>query len=56
MMLNFFKKAKSKNFRNIKLPNFDKAIDYRTHKKNWYQLNEKPDVIIFEGWCVGAKP
>jgi D-glycerate 3-kinase len=56
MMLNFFKKAKSKSFRNIKLPNFDKAIDDRTHKKNWYQLNEKPDVIIFEGWCVGAKP
>ena len=56
MMLNFFKKAKSKKFRNIKLPNFDKAIDDRAHKNKWYQLNEKPDVIIFEGWCVGAKP
>ena len=25
-------------------------------KKKWYNLREKPDVIIFEGWCVGAKP
>ena len=24
-------------------------------KKNWYKIKEKPDVIIFEGWCVGAK-
>tara|TARA_B100001063_G_scaffold40011_1_gene33852 strand:+ start:124 stop:597 length:474 start_codon:yes stop_codon:yes gene_type:complete len=24
-------------------------------KKKWYNLNNKPDVIIFEGWCVGAK-
>ena len=24
-------------------------------KKKWYDLKEKPDVIIFEGWCVGAK-
>ena len=25
-------------------------------KKKWYDLKKKPDVIIFEGWCVGAKP
>ncbi len=25
------------------------------HKKLWYKINSKPDVIIFEGWCVGAK-
>jgi D-glycerate 3-kinase len=24
-------------------------------EKSWYQINKKPDVIIFEGWCVGAK-
>ena len=24
-------------------------------KKHWYKIKEKPDVIIFEGWCVGAK-
>ena len=30
-------------------------MDDRFPKKNWYKIKEKPDVIIFEGWCVGAK-
>ena len=55
MMLNFFKKAKSKKFKRLKLPTFNKAIDDRFSKKKWYDLKSKPDVIIFEGWCVGAK-
>ena len=55
MMWNFFKKTKSKNFKRIKLPTFNKAIDDRFNKKHWYDLRDKPDVIIFEGWCVGAR-
>jgi D-glycerate 3-kinase len=55
MMLNFFKNVKSKNFKRFKLPTFNKAIDDRFNKKHWYDLKDKPDVIIFEGWCVGAK-
>jgi D-glycerate 3-kinase len=55
MMLSFFKKAKSKKFNRLKLPTFNKAIDDRFNKKKWYDLKDKPDVIIFEGWCVGAK-
>ena len=55
MMLKFFKKVKSKKFKRLKLPTFNKAIDDRFDKKRWYNLKEKPDVIIFEGWCVGAK-
>jgi len=55
MMLSFFKKAKSKKFQRLKLPTFNKAIDDRYNKKKWYDLKNKPDVIIFEGWCVGAK-
>ncbi len=55
MMLNFFKKVKSKKFKRLKLPTFNKAVDDRFKKKYWYNLNKKPDVIIFEGWCVGAK-
>ena len=55
MMLNFFKKSKSKKFKRLKLPIFNKAIDDRFNKKHWYDLKKKPDVIIFEGWCVGAK-
>ena len=55
MMLSFFKKAKSKKFKRLKLPTFNKAIDDRFSKKHWYDLKERPDVVIFEGWCVGAK-
>ena len=55
MMLDFFRKSKIKKFKRLKLPTFNKAIDDRFNKKKWYDLKSKPDVIIFEGWCVGAK-
>jgi len=55
LMLKFFKKVKSKNFKNLAVPKFNKAIDDRCNKNLWYKLKFKPDVIIFEGWCVGAK-
>ena len=54
-MLNFFKRVKNNKFRTLKLPKFNKAIDDRCKKKLWYSIKKKPDVIIFEGWCVGAK-
>ena len=55
MMLSFFRKIKSRNFKRLRLPKFNKAIDDRSNKKKWYDLKVKPDVIIFEGWCVGAR-
>ena len=55
LMLNFFKKAKSKKFKIIQVPKFNKAIDDRYPKKFWYKFKSKPDVVIFEGWCVGAR-
>jgi len=55
MMLDFFKSAKKKKFKKMKLPLFDKSIDDRLPKKKWYEIKKRPDVIIFEGWCVGAK-
>ena len=55
MMLDFFNKVKNKRFKKLKLPNFNKAIDDRFPKKNWESINEQPDIIIFEGWCVGAR-
>ena len=55
LMLNFFKKIKSNKFKKLRLPTFNKAIDDRFNKKYWYNLKERPDVIVFEGWCVGAK-
>ena len=55
IILDFFKRARRKKFKSLNLPKFNKAIDDRYDKKLWYFLKKKPDVIIFEGWCVGAK-
>jgi len=55
LILKFFKKVKSKNFTSLEIPKFNKALDDRCTKKLWYKIKSKPDIIIFEGWCVGAK-
>jgi len=39
-----------------KLPKFDKTIDDRFKKKYWFNVKERPEIVILEGWCVGAKP
>jgi D-glycerate 3-kinase len=36
IILNFIKKIKSKRFKNLKVPNFNKAVDDRLNKKFWY--------------------
>jgi D-glycerate 3-kinase len=38
------------------IPVFDKAIDDRKPKEEWVKFIGRPDIIIFEGWCLGAKP
>ena len=55
IMLDFFRKSKTKKFKSFKLPKFNKAIDDRCKKNQWYTITKRPDVIIFEGWCVGAR-
>ena len=55
LLLSFFKKIKNKNFKTLQIPTFNKAIDDRCSKTLWQKIKTKPDVIIFEGWCVGAK-
>ncbi len=55
IMIKFFENLKNKKFKKLKLPKFDKSIDDRRSKKFWYTINKRPDVIILEGWCVGAK-
>ena len=55
IMLDFFRKSKSNTYKSIKLPKFDKSTDDRCKKKYWYNIKKRPDVIIFEGWCVGAR-
>ena len=55
LMLSFFKKIKLKKFKSLEVPKFNKAIDDRCKKSLWYKIKSKPDIIIFEGWCVGAR-
>ena len=52
----FFNCIKKKKFKRFKLPKFDKSIDDRIKIKYWPIIKKKPEIVIFEGWCVGAKP
>jgi len=56
LIRNFFNLMKRRNFKKIKLPKFDKSKDDRLNKKYWFNIKKKPEIIILEGWCVGAKP
>jgi D-glycerate 3-kinase len=38
------------------LPRFDKASDDRVPRDDWPDFEGRPDVVILEGWCVGARP
>tara|TARA_B100000029_G_scaffold136449_1_gene131028 strand:+ start:507 stop:1430 length:924 start_codon:yes stop_codon:yes gene_type:complete len=51
----FFKNIKKNKFKKIKLPKFEKAKDNRLKKKYWFNIKQKPEIVILEGWCVGAK-
>ena len=42
------------NFKTFFIPKFDKSADDRFPKNKWKKIKTKPDIIIFEGWCVGA--
>ena len=56
MLYNTIKNLLKKKFKSIKIPKFDKSIDDRFKIKYWQKIKKKPDIIIFEGWCVGATP
>jgi D-glycerate 3-kinase len=38
------------------LPRFDKASDDRAPADAWPRVDGPVDVVLFEGWCVGARP
>ena len=48
------RKLKQKKFKTVLIPKFDKSKDDRFKKINGKKLKKKPDIIIFEGWCVGT--
>jgi len=56
LLFNCLKKLKSHRFRKLLIPKFDKSIDNRLPKKKWQIVQKKPDIVIFEGWCVGVTP
>lgn len=39
----------------VQLPRFDKTVDRRHPQSAWTPVNEPLDILILEGWCVGAK-
>ena len=56
LIMKFFNFIKKKKFKKFKIPKFAKNLDDRLKKKYWYKIKEKPEIVILEGWCVGAKP
>jgi D-glycerate 3-kinase len=40
----------------VALPSFDKAIDDRRPSSQWPRIKGPARVVLFEGWCVGARP
>ena len=49
------KQLKKQRFKTVLIPKFDKSIDDRSKKNKWQKIKKPPHLIIFEGWCVGAK-
>jgi D-glycerate 3-kinase len=45
-----------RNGRPVRLPRFDKSIDDPAPESDWPLAEPPVDVIILEGWCVGAHP
>ena len=40
----------------IALPAFDKARDDRAPEEEWRIVHAPADIVLFEGWCMGARP
>jgi len=40
----------------VRLPRFDKSSDDPRPEAEWPVVDKPVDVVVFEGWCVGARP
>jgi D-glycerate 3-kinase len=40
----------------VGVPRFDKSQDDRLPQDRWPQVRAPVDVVVLEGWCVGARP
>ncbi len=54
MLFQCIKNLKKDKFKKFTIPRFDKSIDNRSSKGKWLKVKKKPNIVIFEGWCVGA--
>ncbi len=54
MLYRCIRNLKGEKFKKIIIPKFDKSIDDRIPKKRWLKIKKKPNIVIFEGWCVGV--
>ena len=46
----------SKGDEGVRVPCFDKARDDRSPEDEWTAVTGSVDIILLEGWCVGARP
>ncbi|MBO9695023.1 MAG: kinase [Sphingopyxis sp.] len=42
--------------RDALIPRFSKALDDRLPQAAWVRHSGQVDILLFEGWCVGARP
>lgn len=40
----------------LTLPRFNKALDDRCPTEDWPKVQGPIDILLFEGWCIGAQP
>jgi len=40
----------------VRMPRFDKAIDDRRPPQLWDTVQGPAQLVLFEGWCMGARP
>ena len=56
MLFNCIKNLKKNKFKKMMVPKFDKSKDDRSPKSKWLAVKKKPNIVVFEGWCVGVAP
>ena len=56
LLKKFFYNLKKINLKKFKSPKFDKSTDDRFKKRHWNNIKKKPEIVILEGWCIGARP
>jgi D-glycerate 3-kinase len=40
----------------LRIPRFDKSTDDQCPSSDWSVVENRQDLVIFEGWCIGCRP